>query len=140
MNKRIVIGALLLLTGYFTVMNAAYARWVVPLLNPGVSEWGCSIEQSEVKKGIEAALMTRAWTVSASGPGYVQGKIIVRGKHTLIVNIEYSNTNFEVKYKSSNNLKYSVNDAGVAKIHPNANSWMKNLSTDINNVLKINCK
>jgi hypothetical protein len=37
------------------------------------------------------------------------------------------------------NLKHKVDDEGVEKIHPNANSWMENLKNAITVVLKGKC-
>ena len=120
-------------------MSAAHARAAKPLLNPGSSEWGCKLSMSEVKRGIDTALLIKEWSPSDSRTGYTQGKIIVRGKHTLVVDINYTENTFEIKYKSSDNLKYSKNDEGVEMIHPNANSWMSNLNHSISIVLRGKC-
>ena len=139
MIKKTGIIFLLLTLLSFLGMSVAHARAAKPLLNPGSSEWGCKLSMSEVKKGIDTALLVKEWSPSDSKTGYTQGKIIVRGKHTLVVDIHYTETTFEIKYKSSNNLKHSINSAGVEKIHPNANSWMSNLKNAIVTVLKGQC-
>ncbi len=139
MIKKTGFGLLLVVIGSLSVVNTANARWAVPLLNPGSISWGCDLSMSEVKKGINAGLLVRNWIPSNEQTGYTQGKIVVRGKHTLVVDINYTNSRFDIKYKSSNNLKHSIDSAGVEKIHPNANSWMENLKNAITTVLKGKC-
>jgi hypothetical protein len=139
MIKKTGLTFLLVAVVSILAINTGHARAARPLLNPGVSEWGCKLSLSEVKKGIDTALLVKEWSPSNSKTGYTQGKIIVRGKHTLVVDINYTETTFDIKYKSSNNLKHSINSAGVEKIHPNANSWMSNLKNAIVTVLKGQC-
>jgi hypothetical protein len=139
MNKKTGLGLLLVILGSLLAINTANARWAVPLLNPGSASWGCDLSMSEVKKGISTGLIVKNWTPSNEQTGYTQGKIVVRGKHTLVVDINYTKSSFEIKYKSSNNLKHTVSSEGVEKIHPNANSWMDNLKNAITTVLKGKC-
>ncbi|HEC27552.1 MAG TPA: hypothetical protein ENI67_09130 [Gammaproteobacteria bacterium] len=133
------LGLLLVVLGSFSVVNTANARWAVPLLNPGPTSWGCDLSMSAVKKGINTGLIAKNWIPSNEQTGYTQGKIVVRGKHTLVVDIDYTKSSFDIKYKSSKNLKHSIDSAGVEKIHPNANSWMDNLKNAITTVLKGQC-
>ena len=65
-------------------------------------------------------------------------QIIVRNKHTLAVEIKYTNKSFDINYKSSKNLNYSAND-GKPRIHPNDNSWMQNINNDISSQLNYMC-
>ena len=134
-------GLIVVLLGFLSLLglSTAYARAAKPLLNPGPTAWGCTLSLSEVKKGIDTGLFVREWTSSNAKTGYVQGKVVVRGKHTLVVDINYTESSFEIKYKSSDNLKHSINSSGVEKIHPNANSWMDNLNSSIVAALKSEC-
>ena len=120
-------------------ISTAQARAAKPLLNPGPTEWGCTLSMSEVEKGIDTGLLLKEWRPSDKKTGYTQGNITVRGKHTLVVDINYTENAFEIKYKSSDNLKHSITSEGVEKIHPNANSWMSNLNHAITTVLKEKC-
>jgi len=131
---------LLVVLGSLSFVNTAYARRAVPLTNPGTASWGCDLSMSEVKKGINTGLLVKNWTASNEKMGYTQGKIIVRGKHTMVVDINYTKSSFDIKYKSSDNLKYKVDDAGVEKIHPNANSWMGNLKSALITILNGECQ
>jgi hypothetical protein len=139
MIKKTGLGLLLVVLGSLAVVNTANARWAVPLVNPGPTSWGCDLSLSEVKKGIDMGLIIKNWVPSNEQTGYTQGKIVVRGKHTLVVDINYTKNSFDIKYKSSDKLKHKVDDEGVEKIHPNANSWMDNLKNAITVVLKGKC-
>jgi len=140
MIKKTGIGILLIVLGNLSTINTAYARWAVPLMNPVTAEWGCTLGLSEVKKGIDAGMIVRGWIPSDLKTGYTKGTIIVRGKHTLVVDVNYTENIFDIKYKSSDNLKHMIDSEGVEKIHPNANSWMSNLQNAIIIVLKRKCK
>ena len=112
MIRRTALMCLLTLLIGFVGVNTAHARWAVPLINPGVSEWGCKLSMADVKKGIDSGLLVKQWSPSGSTTGYIQGKIVVRGKHTLVVDINYTSTTFDIKYKSSINLKHSIDSDG----------------------------
>lgn len=140
MIKKTLLGLLLVVLWSLAVINTTYAKESKILLNPGMSEWGCKLSLSDVKRGIDTALLVKEWSPSGSKTGYTQGKILVRGKHTLVVDINYTEISFDIKYKSSNNLKYMIDSEGVEKIHPNVNSWMSNLQSAIIIVLKRECK
>ena len=139
MIKKTGLIFLLLALISFLGISTAHARAAKPLLNPGPMTWGCSLSMSDVDKGIDTGLIIKEWNPSDKKTGYTQGNIIVRGKHTLVVDINYTESSFEIKYKSSDNLKHSINSAGVEEIHPNANSWMNNLNHAIATVLKEKC-
>lgn len=68
----------------------------------------------------------RGWTPTDPVPGMIEATIVVRGKHTVVVSIPYSYNHYEIKYKSSVNMEYTVKGDGQ-KIHPNYNNWTNNL-------------
>lgn len=140
MIKKNGIGILIVLLSYLFAVNTAHARAAVPLVNPAVSEWGCQLSYDEVKLGLESALIARGWTTSDQKKGYMQAKVIVRGKHTLVVDINYAETSFAIKYISSDNLKHKIDEEGIEMIHPNAISWMENVRSDATRVLMNMCK
>ena len=140
MIKKSGIGILLILLCYFLVVNTASARAAKALINPATSEWGCKLSTDEVKLGLSSALIARGWSMSNQKPGYMQAKVIVRGKHTLVVDINYTENSFDIKYKSSINLKYKVDSECIEKIHPNANSWMENVRSDATKILSNMCQ
>ena len=93
--------------------------------------------EEDVKKAITAAAATTKypWSVTAGEAGTLVATAVVRGKHTVSVNIKYSATHYSVSYRDSINMKYKVAD-GVAKIHPFYNDWVQELIDAINAELK----
>lgn len=78
-----------------------------------------------VKKAIIAGAATRKWRLQEIGPGHLEAQIIVR-KHVAKVDIVYSETNYSITYKETENLKYNN-----GKIHKNYNRWIRNLDLAI---------
>ncbi len=96
------------------------------------SEWGCELSNEKVVQGIVAAMISRDWTVSQNEyDGKDVAQIVVRNRHTLIVDIAYDTKSYDITYASSQNLKYVDNGDGTATIHGNANRWISNLHQDI---------
>ena len=60
-------------------------------------------------------------------------------KHSINVNVSYTENTFAITYKDSFNLNYKVNRKGVREIHPNAVKWMANLSGDILRLASMQC-
>jgi len=58
---------------------------------------------------------------SSSTPGPIVAEIVVRGRHTLVVDIEFDSMSFDISYKSSINLSYQVREGGTHIIHRNEN-------------------
>ena len=56
---------------------------------------------------------------SSSTPGPIVAEIVVRGRHTLVVDIEFDSMSFDISYKSSINLSYQVREGGTHIIHRN---------------------
>lgn len=85
----------------------------------------------EVEKAIIAGAQNRKWTVShVAGQRKLQAKLFVRNKHTVVVEIDYSETAYSVRYLSSIDMKYGVQD-GVPVIHPFYNRWVTDLMAGI---------
>lgn len=114
------------------VIPNAYARSSVPIVNHEniaiATGSGRTLTAEEVKAAIiEAGARTRyPWTVSGSEAGILVATTLVRGKHTAVVTIRYSDNNYSVIYRDSSDLNYKVSK-GVPKIHPNYNVWVKQL-------------
>ena len=119
----------------------AYARSTVPIVPHEdmaiATGSGRTPSDEDVKKAIVAAAATTTypWTVSAGEGGALVATTVVRGKHTVSVNIKYSGTRYSVAYRDSTNMKYGV-DKGVPKIHPFYNDWVQQLIDAINAELK----
>lgn len=83
----------------------------------------------DVRKAIEVACLGRTWLPKEIKPGLIQARLVVRGKHTVIVEIPYSAETYSINYKDSSNMEYNPEKG---KIHPNYNKWVSLLQTDIN--------
>ena len=78
---------------------------------------------------------TRNWVSEAVSPGHIEATNVIRGKHTVVVDIRYNTETFSINYKSSQNLNYV---SATNMIHPNYNSWIRLLEADIRSeVLKL---
>ena len=137
-QKKITICSLASAFAFFCVSPSAQAA---KLIDPPQVEWGCELSDEEGFSGITAGLFGRGWIITESdSEGNLVAKVIVRGKHTLVVDIVYTNTTYDITYKSSNKLKYKIGSDGSARIHRNANSWMNNILIDITEQLFSLCK
>lgn len=122
----------------FTASGTAEARRAV-LEDPQPVKFGCELAMKTVQKGLKEAFAGRKWTTKWVSNGRLVGKIIVRNKHTLVVEVKYNTRQFDINYKNSNNLKYRVKD-GVQTIHPNANKWIMNVNNDATSILSSKCR
>jgi hypothetical protein len=78
---------------------------------------------------IKRALIARGWTGETVKPGLIRGQITVRGKHTAVVDIPFSERAYSIHYVSSTGLDYNAT-RGV--IHRNYNRWVLALGQEIN--------
>ncbi|MBE9548733.1 MAG: hypothetical protein IMF09_04940 [Proteobacteria bacterium] len=117
-----------LVTGLFFVQDAT-ARGAKPMVDPARVSFDCDQDSKQIRHAITMAMSTLGWTPSYTDDGVV-GNIVVRGKHTLNVLVEYDLQSFDVNYLSSSNLKYKLKN-GQPYIHANASSWMDNLKKGI---------
>ena len=67
----------------------------------------------------------KGWVPSVVKPGLVEASIQVR-THQAVVSIPYTQADYDIIYKSSQNL-----DESGGKIHRNYNRWVVNLSASI---------
>jgi hypothetical protein len=129
------------LVGAFALFCASPAAQAAKLIDPPQVEWGCELSDEEVLSGITAGLLGRGWIIRGNdSEGNLVAQVIVRGKHTLVVDIAYTNTMFNITFKNSKNLKYKIGNDGSPRIHRNANSWMNNILIDITPQLVALCK
>lgn len=75
---------------------------------------------------IRGGAMT-GWEITPVRPGIMTGTLVVRGKHTAVVEITYDKTQYSIKYKNSINLEQTAD----GKIHPNYNKWVATLDANI---------
>ena len=79
----------------------------------------------DVRQAIIRAGAGLGWQMKAEKPGQIAGTLLLR-THTAVVDIDYSQTNYSIKYRDSTNLDYAD-----GKIHKNYNGWIQNLDKAI---------
>jgi hypothetical protein len=70
------------------------------------------------------------WIPTKVQDGVIDATLNLR-THVAVVRINYDGESFTVKYVRSENLNYGRRGDGSEVIHPNYNSWVKNLTPDI---------
>lgn len=86
---------------------------------------GKPLSREQVRGAIVRAGAALGWQMKDEGANTVVGTIQLR-KHTAIVEIPYSASNYSIKYRSSENL-----DENNGTIHKNYNGWIQNLQRGI---------
>jgi hypothetical protein len=86
------------------------------------------LTMEDYKNAIIVGGSLRNWTFQEEGPGHLVGTVSVRNKHFATVDVTFDTTRFSISYKSSRKLNYN---AGRNEIHPNYNSWVRNLQDEI---------
>ena len=130
--------SLALVAAFMLAASATAEARSAVLQDPEPVIFGCQLPMKKVQNALKKAFINRGWTARWVGNGHLVGKIIVRNKHTLVVNVKYNTRQFDINYKNSKNLKYRVRD-GVQTIHPNANKWMRNVQNDATALLSSLC-
>lgn len=133
LRKPLLIFGLALFVNMLVLQSSAHAARRAVLIDPEIMEYGCKLSMTQAENVIKAGLRAREWTYKLKKRGHIEGRILVRGKHTLWVDISYTQRTFDINYKDSDNLNYQVKDDGTRYLHPNANSWMTNLESSILN-------
>lgn len=87
-----------------------------------------SLSLAQYQSAIVRAGVKRGWVFQQVASGHLQGTIDVRGKHEASVDVFFDTQKFTILYKDSRNLDY---DPAKGTIHPNYNSWVRNLENDI---------
>ncbi len=95
-----------------------------------------SMTQKKMHDAIAKACYERGWRIMEPSSGLIEATIVVRGKHTVVVDIPYTSTHYDITYKSSVNMEYTTKN-GSARIHPHYNKWVSLLHQDIQKNLLI---
>ena|GEM_PF-895685 len=110
------------------------------LVDPQPVTINCHLTEKQMKSGIRNGGAVRNWAVVRQDSGQTELTYIKGGnKHSINVNVSYTENTFAITYKDSFNLNYKVNRKGVREIHPNAVKWMANLSGDILRLASMQC-
>lgn len=118
----------------FTSLQAL-ARNPVPVINyesvPVTDAAGALQTAAQVKQAIQKGAAARQWTLQDQGPGRMLATLQVKGKHTVMTQINYADGRFSVVYNDSINMKYSPGPDGKGEIHPGYNKWVQELKEAI---------
>ncbi|MEO8742374.1 MAG: hypothetical protein ABI365_04195 [Lysobacteraceae bacterium] len=110
------------------------ARTSMPLQSPQHSAFTASANSlptlEKVHDAIVQAGASRGWMVTAEQPRQLTLRNVIRGKHTVVVNVSYDRHGVDVSYVSSENLNYEMR-GDVAYIHPKYNEWIEKLLVGI---------
>jgi hypothetical protein len=79
---------------------------------------------------VHAALLRAAgikgWSIEDIAPGHAIGRILVRGRHQVTIDITYTSESISMTHIDSTNMDYKVRDDGKY-IHLHYNSWIYEL-------------
>ena len=123
---------MILLSGMLLIMQSGCrGRASVPIINIEdqaiMREDGKALTAEQVKRAVITAGRADKkfiWDVNEEQKGHLVAKLIVRGKHTVVVDIFYSATRLNIKYRASANLNFEKDKAGRGVIHPSYSLWV----------------
>jgi hypothetical protein len=108
----------------------AFARSPVPIIDfkdqAILTTGGRVMTEGLVRDAVIRAATSLGWALAPDGDRKFVGTLVVRSKHTVVVEVSYSPDRYSVVYKSSIDMKYDIKD-GVPVIHPFYNDWAKKL-------------
>jgi len=81
---------------------------------------------ADVHDALIRAASIKGWIIEDIEPGHAIGRIVVRGKHHVTIDITYSSETISMTYVDSRNMDYKVRDDGKY-IHLNYNKWIYEL-------------
>jgi len=119
----------------FFLAVPAHARSAIPLVNLEnqtlAAAGGKALGLDDIARALRLAAPKRGWLIEETGPGKAIGTLEVRGKHTIKVDIRYTEKAISFTYKDSFNMKYGKDDDGNPVIHPFYIKWVQNLLSDV---------
>lgn len=122
-----VAGAVFL--GSFLAGSPAWAlKPVQPHHTDIVEIMGKPVSATKVAKAFKQCGAPRGWKFTDNGSGKLLGQLLVRGKHYVAVDVEYSSKAYNITYRDSKNMKY---DPAKNTIHNRYSSWVENLDNDV---------
>lgn len=92
------------------------------------------VSVSKMRQTIIDAATKRGWAVTEKKKGVLTATLVVRS-HTVVVDIPYSSSGYEINYVSSINM-----NAENGTIHNKYNHWVNNLYQDVNRELNTTVK
>jgi hypothetical protein len=90
-----------------------------------------TLSVDQVRKAIVLAGAKHTWDFeSGDSENSLVGTLVVRGKHTVVIDIKIEKSSLSITYKNSVNLNFKELN-GKKLIHPNYNKWIQDLITNI---------
>jgi hypothetical protein len=86
------------------------------------------ISAATLEKAFRTCSVARGWKFTRVAPGKLVGQLNVRSKHYIEVEIAYNAKAYSISYRNSKNMRYN---AAEKTIHKRYNSWVTNLSNDV---------
>ncbi|GHV50240.1 lipoprotein [Deltaproteobacteria bacterium] len=111
--------ALFMMIGCKSTFNTAP---VLELRDQSVSK---TVPLKDMERCIKEAGIRLGWKMDTVSPSVIEGTLNLR-QHTAVVTIPFTQTNYSILYKDSDNL-YAEN----GQIHKSYNRWVKNLEKEI---------
>ena len=111
----------------FTALFLFAACTSKPVQNLDSRAIPAGLSDVQIEKAITDGLIAKGWSVKSKKPGYIQGEIYVRS-HRAEIQINYTQSNYSIRYLSSDNLKYKESKG---TIHKNYNKWITLLDSQI---------
>ena len=135
---------LLLLMLLLAVISLGACRKGVPpvtAVGSAVSvDQGKKFTEGDMRNAILKGCIEKNWSPVERSPGLIEATLVVRSKHTVVVEIPYTNQGYKINYKSSINMEYTENSDGTFRIHPNYNKWVDYLSQAIRSNIMLSQK
>jgi hypothetical protein len=135
-GNRTMLRLVLVLMLALTASMPASARPSVPIVDYYNQPIAGATTIDSVRRAITTAAASRKWTITESGPGHMIATLVIRSKHTLVIDIRYNASMLDLRYRDSENLNYHKFDNGGRVIHPNYNNEVKALFDAINAALQ----
>ena len=105
----------------------AVAREAVPIVNYDqiavATRSGQAPSAEQLRQAIVAAASGKGWSIARQADGKLLATLVVRNKHTIVVEIACTADKYSLRYKDSINMKFEERD-GQQLIHPFYNKWV----------------
>ena len=87
-RKTLLVTGMALAVNMLALQSPAQAR-SADLMDPDAMEFDCKLSMKQAEKAVRSGLHARQWTHKVKKPGHWVGHLLVRGKHTLWVDIYF---------------------------------------------------
>ena len=114
-----------------TLLCVTGCRSGAQVLSPS-SQFGADagISLADMRKDILLGATDAGWTPTQQGDK-IEARIVVRGKHTVVVAIPYTTAGYRIEHVSTTNMDEKREKDGSITLHPNYNKWVSNLQQKI---------